>query len=294
MSRVLRERLGRASGRILGIDAGGSSTRAVVVQEGRITGSLRAGPMNALLTRGIAERVADLARRVDPVAIGLGMPGVRSDAVAQRIGEAIACLVGCPVRVTSDAQVAMLGAFLGAPGLVVVAGTGSVALGSDGDRMARAGGHGFLLGDDGGAYWIGREAVRAALRWEDSMGGSEALYRGVLRASGRGLRDLINAVHANPAERNLLACIAPMVTEVAATDAGAREIAREAAAHLAELARAVQMRIGALAVSGVGGVFEAPVVWSMFAEVTGACRPLAAPAVGAALLAGAPEERALA
>ena len=62
---------------------------------------------------------------------------------------------------------------MGAPGIVVIAGTGSVALGWDGERFARSGGHGFLLGDEGSAYWIGREAVRSALRFEEQAGGSE-------------------------------------------------------------------------------------------------------------------------
>ena len=60
------------------------------------------------------------------------------------------------MHVTGDAESALARAFLGAPGVVVFAGTGSAAFGWNGKSHARAGGHGFLLGDEGSAYWIGR------------------------------------------------------------------------------------------------------------------------------------------
>jgi N-acetylglucosamine kinase-like BadF-type ATPase len=190
------------------------------------------------------------------------------------------------VRVTWDGETAWLGAFCTQPGIAVFAGTGSGALGCDGERRARAGGHGFLLGDEGSAYWIGRAAANAALRWEDGTGGSAALRDAVVEACGSDLDALVEDVNSHPAERGRLALLAPVATALAGEDETARRIALEAAGHLAELASAVRRRLGPLPVCGMGGVLRAPVIWDRFAELTGAVRPLAPPEVGAALLAG--------
>jgi glucosamine kinase len=276
---------GPLTGRLLGIDAGGSATRVVLVADGKIIARLSAPPMNALLTAGLEDRLLELMKPAGATAAGIGMPGLRSARDGARLAESLSQRAGCPVYVTGDGQTACLGAFGAAPGIAVFAGTGSGAMGWDGERWARAGGHGFLLGDEGSAYWIGRAAVNAALRFQDGMGGSEAICRAVVKASGRDLNDLVIDVHSHPADRGKVALLAPVVTGLAAEDSAAAGIARQAAGHLAELAEAVRRRLGPLPVSGLGGVLRVPVIWDRFAELTGAARPLAPPEVGAALLA---------
>ena len=273
-------------GRLLGIDAGGSATRVVLVADGQVTRRVTAPPMNALLTADLTDRLATLIGAADAMAAGIGMPGLRSPDDAAALGAELTRRTGRPVRVTGDGETAWLGAFGAAPGIAVFAGTGSGAMGRDGERWARAGGHGFLLGDEGSAYWIGRAAANAALRWEDGMGGSAALRDAVVEASGRDLTALVKDVHSHPAERDRLALLAPVVTALAGEDETARRIALESAGHLAELASAVGRRLGPLPVCGIGGVLHAPVIWDRFVELTGAVRPLAPPEVGAALLAG--------
>jgi glucosamine kinase len=272
-------------GRLLGIDAGGSGTRAVVLEAGEVTPEPDGPPMNALLTTGFAEQLLSIIGSVGPTAAGIGLPGMHQTGQAQELGQALTRQAGCPVHVTGDADTARCGAFAGAPGIVVIAGTGSAALGWDGERFARAGGHGFLLGDEGSAYWIGREAVRAALRWEDQAGGSELVHQTVTRATGSGLDVVISEVNAHPADRGRLAGLAPAVTAIVDHDPEAERIVRCAAEHLAALAESVRRRLGPLPVAGAGGIFRAPAIWSRFAELTGATRPLAPAAVGAALLA---------
>ena len=117
------------------------------------------------------------------------------------------------------------------------------------------------------------------------MGGSELIHRAVIQAAGSSLDALISEVCTHPAERGRLTALAPAVTAIAAEDAEARRIALRAAGHLAALADAVRRRLGTLPVAGGGGVFRAPVIWDRFAELTGAARPRASAAVGAALLA---------
>jgi glucosamine kinase len=276
---------GPLPGRPLGIDAGGSATRLALVVDGWVIRRQTAPPMNALLTDDIESRLLELIRTADASAVGIGMPGLRSPREMLRLEEELSREAGCPVYVTGDGETALFGAFGAGPGVVVFAGTGSGATGYDGERWARAGGHGFLLGDEGSAYWIGRAAVNAALRWEDGMGGSAAIHRAVIEASGRDLTTLIDDVHSHPAERGRLALLAPVVTELAAEDDVARDITWQAAGHLAELAEAVRRVLGPLPVSGLGGVLRAPTIWARFAELTGAVRPLAPPEIGAALLA---------
>ncbi len=283
---TLRDVARRLPGRILGIDAGGSGTRVVMLEAGELTHLPAGPPMNALLTDGFAGHLRDIITAAGATAAGIGLPGLRQHNDATRLAETLTRQSGCPVHVTGDADTAQAGAFLGGPGVVVIAGTGSAAFGRSEAGHARAGGHGFLLGDEGSAYWIGRAAARAALRWEDQMGGSQPVHDAVIQATGRDLDALISDISTHPAERNRLTALAPLITALAATDAEAARIARRAAEHLAALADSVQRRLGPLPVAGAGGVFRAPAIWDRFAELTGAARPLAPAAVGAALLAG--------
>jgi glucosamine kinase len=281
----LRTVAGALPGRLLGIDAGGSGTRVIILEAGQVTPQPAGPPMNALLTTGFAEDLQRIIAAVGPAAAGIGLPGVHQTGQARQLGQALARRAGCPVHVTGDADPARCGAFLGSPGIVVIAGTGSVALGWDGERFAYAGGHGFLLGDEGSAYWIGRQAVRAALRWEEQVGGSELIYRTVTQGTGPDLEVLIGQVNKHPADRGRLAVLAPAITALAGHDPEARRIVRRAAEHLAALAESIRRRLSPLPVAGVGGVFGAPSLWAHFTDLTGATRPLAPVAVGAALLA---------
>lgn len=277
------------AGRVVGIDAGGSATRAALVVNGQVTALPDAAPMNALLTSGVPDRLAAIIAGARATAAGVGMPGVRSRSQAQQLSAELTARARCPVRVTDDAHTAWLGAFGGAPGIIVLAGTGSIAVGSDGTRWARAGGHGFILGDEGGAYWIGRAAARAALRWHDGRGGSELLAKKVREAAGIGLDALVACVNSHPAERARLARLAPAITELAAEDDAARRIVRRAVRRLAGLAAAVQATLGPLPVAASGGVFRSAAVWDDFAARTGAVRPAAPAVIGAALFGGDPE-----
>jgi glucosamine kinase len=272
-------------GRILGIDVGGSGTRVVLLENGTVTPQPGGPPMNALLTDGFAGSLLQIIKAADVAAAGVGMAGLRQEGRARELSETLSRQAGCPVHVTGDADTAQAGAFLGGPGVVVIAGTGSMAFGRSGDRHARAGGHGFVLGDEGSAYWIGRAAASAALWWQDGMGGSEPIHRMVLQARPSGLDDLVNDVTSHPAERSTLTALAPALTALAGEDPEAERITRQAAEHLAALAESVRRRLGPLPVAGAGRVFAAGRIWDRFAELTGAARPLADAAVGAALLA---------
>jgi N-acetylglucosamine kinase-like BadF-type ATPase len=241
--------------------------------------------MNALLTPDLVDRVLALIRPANATAAGIGLPGLRAPERAAELAKTLTNRAGIPVYVKNDGQTACLGAFEGKAGIAVFAGTGSGATGWDGHRWARAGGHGFLLGDEGSAYWLGRAAVNAALHWADGMGGSAAIHRAVLEFAGCTLADLVREIHSHSSERSLVTRFAPLLTSLASSDEVALSLARVGARQLAELALAVRRGLGQLPVSGMGGVFGSPVIWDEFASLTGAIRPLAPPEIGAALLA---------
>ena len=97
-------------GRILGIDAGGSGTRVILLENGTVTRRSDGPPMNALLTDGFAGHLRQIIEAADATAAGIGMPGLRQQDRARDLSEALTRQTGCPVHVTGDADSARAGA----------------------------------------------------------------------------------------------------------------------------------------------------------------------------------------
>jgi N-acetylglucosamine kinase-like BadF-type ATPase len=237
-----------------------------------------------------------------PDRAGVGLTGLSGPGTAAAIGLDFSSQCGLPVRVAADLTVAWLGSFLGRPGIVVGAGTGSFGVGGhDLGTLRRAGGHGFLLGDEGSAYWLGREAVRAALADADGTGPPTALGALIERHTGLELAALVRRAHRAPGDRSVLAALAPLVTAAAGPFTGADapgpaagwrgegdpvawRIVQSAADALADLVRSLQRQLGPLPVAAIGGVLAGPLRSHLDRRVT-LQEPAADPAVGAALLA---------
>jgi glucosamine kinase len=277
----------------MGVDAGGTGTRAVVTRGGEVVDQLSGGPLNVLLHADALERLADLIVAAGATEAGLGLAGVRSPLEADRIAAELERRTGATVAVGDDAESALLGAFDGGPGVVVIAGTGSAAFGRAADGgTCRVGGHGYLLGDEGGGYWIGNQAVRRALRSSDGTGPVsrelEALVCKHFAVDDAGAIE--GLVYAAPTDRAALAGLVPLLA--ASGDPAVSAIFSEAASALAGLVSAVWDRLGQLPVAMVGGVWQVAGVRSRFVELTGAVEPLHPPEWGALLLLDAqqPEE----
>lgn len=279
---------------VLGVDCGGGSTRAVLVLPGGQVEQLGGPPLNALLHDDLAEVLAGLVIDSGAHLVGVGVPGLRGDVAQAALAGRLTALCRRPVAVADDARTARLAAFAGGPGIAVVAGTGSTALGEDAaGRQARAGGHGFLLGDEGGGWWIGREAVRAALRARDGLDPATALVARIEEAFG-GLDAVVTSVHASPADRTALSRLTRPVAEAAdGGDDVAAAILDRAADELAALAHAVRRRLPTagphacedLPVAMLGGVFAIHRVRERFVAATGARAAAEAPEWGAVRLA---------
>ena len=180
---------------VLGLDAGGTKTVCHLADErGTLLAEVR-GPganlqasgelhVEKVLHDAMEEAIGD--RPLVPAAICLGIAGVdRADDEA--IVRGIMKRIGYKARVlvVNDALVALEAGAPGQPGVVIVSGTGSIAYGRNASgEAARAGGWGYVLGDEGSGYWIGRAALRAVLREADRRGPKTALTTLLLRHFG--------------------------------------------------------------------------------------------------------------
>jgi len=236
----------------LGIDCGGSHTAVAVGDtRGRVL-SRAEGPGSAMRPGG-AERSAavilDVARRAATQAnvslpAGLALVGAAGAGRApeqQELAAAIAAAgVAARVDVRGDIEIALAAAFGDGPGILINAGTGSIAYarGTDG-KLHRAGGYGWQLGDEGGGYWMGHRALAAAARAHDGIEESSTLLERLVIALG--LQTFDNLIRwtatATPAQ---VAGLAPHVLNAAREgEMVAQRIVADAAIELSHLVRAL-------------------------------------------------------
>ena len=241
---------------VLGIDAGGTKTRALLADEsGRVVAGARDGGAN-LKTHGELE-VEKVLHRVVEACIEEG--GARPDAVAlgvagadrpsdREVLTAILRRIGFSRRVvvTNDARIAFVAGSSLRVGLALVCGTGSIAWGRNAaGEVARAGGWGWHLGDEGSGFWIGERAIRDVLRAFDGRGRDTALSRHLLEHFRmERLDDIVNTAYGGDYPRHEVALFAVRVGQAAAAgDAVARGILEAAAAELVLAARSVVERL---------------------------------------------------
>src|SRR5438552_5762453 len=190
----------------LGVDGGQSSTAAVIGDElGRVIGIGRGGPSNHVgAAEGRAKFVSAIQECVNAACAQAGL-----DPLSARFTSACLGFSGGPADkesivneilssertlVTHDGLIALSGATAGQPGLIAIAGTGSFAFGRNAaGETARAGGWGYIFGDEGGGFYITRQALRAALRFEECWGPATTLRSMFLDATGASdMNDLLH------------------------------------------------------------------------------------------------------
>ncbi|MEU8764159.1 BadF/BadG/BcrA/BcrD ATPase family protein [Streptomyces sp. NPDC048659] len=247
---------------VVGVDAGGTRTRARLAEAagGRVLGEGAGGPGNALSVPpdALARHLAEALRGALPpgggsvAAVLGGFAGGGPGGGRERAHAALTAaldLVGVRagrVEVRGDADVAFAaGTGTPADGLVLIAGTGAAAARVAGRRAVRAAdGDGWLLGDAGSGFWLGREALRAVLRALDGRGPATALTGPVAALCG-GLTKEHVVRYAYAAEPVRLAALSPLVVEAAAGgDEVASALLDEAAAELAATVTALAPRPG--------------------------------------------------
>jgi glucosamine kinase len=252
---------------VIGVDAGGTATTARVWRDGTVIGTARGGAGAVRPTRAVAAatRIADTIRsalteprllRGDILVVGAA--GVGRAAERDELRAALRTHeLADRLLVTTDVELAMAAAFGTGPGLLLVAGTGSIALHRDATgAVRRAGGHGWQMGDEGSGYWIGRRALQALSRAHDARGPATTLgerFGPALRLASHD--ELVRwSVSAAPGE---VAALAALVQDAAAAgDPVASQILDAAADELAGL---ITVLVGAgapIGVALVGGLLK--------------------------------------
>jgi N-acetylglucosamine kinase-like BadF-type ATPase len=300
---------------LVGVDGGGSKTAALLAgPDGAVLGRGSAGSSNhravgleracAALDRALRAAFADAGLEPDPGRVrmaciglaGVGRPGdpLPFQAWAARRWP------GMPVEFVSDARLVLAAGTPAGWGVAAIAGTGSIAYGRGPDGgEARAGGWGYLLGDEGSGYHIGLAALRAVVRAADGRGPETPLAGLILEAWGLGsVSELVGRVYRPRRSNAEIAALAGLVERAAAGgDPVARDILKQAGEELALAADVVAGRLG---LSGpvpcalAGGVLVRG-EWVARAFLAAAARlgrplapvqPVTEPALGAVRLAG--------
>ena len=256
---------------VIGIDAGGTKTVGLLADEtGAVLRQARAGGANlrAHGELGVEKslyQVIDALEAPSPVdALCLGIAGVALDAERELVRDLLRRLgIRRAVRIVNDAVVALVAGAPDGIGVVLIAGTGSIAYGIDATgRTARAGGWGYLLGDEGSAFWIGHAAVRQGIRAADGRGPATTLYDRICRKlEFSSTADLVDWFYVQELSRTRVAQLAAVVEEAADEgDAAAVELLDQAAWHLARAAQSVVRQLdfpGAFPLVLSGGAFKA-------------------------------------
>ncbi len=258
---------------LVGADVGGTKTAAAVMRNGEIIG--RADGPGAAIRPGralaSAATIADTVRRALSAAgvlqgdvLVVGAAGAGRAVEARELQQALrAEAVAQTVVVTTDIAIALEGALGAGAGIVLAAGTGSIAIARDGAGASiRAGGHGWQMGDEGSGYAIGRAALGAVSRAADGRGAETTLSGRLLEATRSGdFDDLVRwTATAGPPE---VAALAPHVLAAAADgDATARAIVHYAAEELAGLVLHLRRKLGleAPTVALTGGLLTNPLL----------------------------------
>jgi glucosamine kinase len=263
----------------LAIDGGGTQTECVIADEASVLGHITApsckiqvvGEERArAVLQGAIREVCSLAG-VNPREISrscAGMSGISRADIRPLITEMMREVVSGEVQIVGDNAIAMEAAFGEMPGVIVIAGTGSIAYGrNQKGEQVRAGGWGAAISDEGSGGWIGRQAVASALRAADQgqgevQGNESALLAAIMRTWGANGPEALSRI-ANSVPAPDFAALFPAVLEVSnARDQLAADVLTRAGVELAQLARIVMQKLwpvrdeGRVRVRMAGGVFR--------------------------------------
>lgn len=239
---------------VCAVDGGGTKTLAIVLnRDGVELGRAVTGPSNYVAGEddrvvtnitGAVERAIESAGHPHFLeALWVGLAGVDRPGARAAIEARIAHL-SANVRLTNDAQL-LFGAFPDEVGIVLIAGTGSIALGQDRHgQTARAGGWGYLIGDEGSGYDLGRRGIRAAAKAADSRGLQTSLLPSLLAHWGLAHPlQIIDEVYRERDKAAIAGCAGLVFEAADAWDPVASRLVQSGAAELASAVGAVEQML---------------------------------------------------
>ena len=266
------------SGYVMGMDGGGTQTRAVLADlAGNIAGTGVSGACNLAAVSPADALAAALAAadgalqqagktRAEVAALCAGVAGVSyTDRRAQFLHGLQGAFPNALVSVEPDYAIALTGATGGRPGVIVIAGTGSAAYGENAvGETHRTGAYGYLIDDGGSGYGVGRAALAAVLQAADGTGPATTLTRRIFESLGlASLSDIVPGVYSGSLSRVSIAGLSQAVSEAASQDNDpvARALMMRAGGALAKLTQGVTQRLfedhAPFAAVQIGGLWNA-------------------------------------
>jgi len=264
---------------VIGIDGGATRTRAlaldtsswrcegIVVNEGSNPVNTGAGASARVIRRVVDELLRLLGRGLGDVDLVLaGLAGLDSGMVKAEVEPLLRkhSGLGDKLVLEHDAYIALLSATRGEPGVLVIAGTGSIVLGYDGENRVIMGDRGWLLGDEGSGFWIARLALRRLRRALDGLAPHDCLTLRLSESLGVHSSDELMYWFYHHNRVNDIASTALHVAEIADECQPAREIVEKGARILARLAARAALLIGVGEVYGAGSLFRSKVFSKTF------------------------------
>jgi N-acetylglucosamine kinase-like BadF-type ATPase len=261
---------------LLGVDGGGTKTRAVVTDaDYRVLGEGTAGPSNPLRVgfdsafSAIHEAVGQACKAAgisstEISAAEIGLAGVRRPQIRKQMRERLNELGIASLELVTDSDIALFGSTEGKPGLVVIAGTGSICCGINSKKSHFcAGGWGPLAGDEGSGSWIARRALQAVARAADGRDNPTALTAAACEYFNMASPDELSAAIYAPSmtHERIAGFCTHVINAAKAGDETAREIVeaagRELGLQVRAAIRSLHMTQERFKVAYVGGVFAA-------------------------------------
>lgn len=258
--------------RVLAVDGGQSGVRARIIEDDRGVGEADLPPIRTDLpvSPQLAQVAQETTRRFGPAdELAIGTTGLTEVDSASEVASGLEGTGIRRVHLAHDSITCYLGALGDAKGVVTASGTGVVTLAVGASDVTRVDGWGWIMGDCGSGFWIGRAGLEAGMRAHDGRGPAT----GMLDAIRRDFRSVEGAyveLQSDEAKVSRVASYAREVLDLAASgDAACVDIARRAALELAGSATTGLRRVGetdAPLVCGLGGVFRSVIVKQAFAE----------------------------
>ncbi len=261
----------RAVAYFLGIDGGGTKTTCVLGDENTVLVSATVGGSNIVrlgrrearvaLEKGVRKVCREAAIKPAQIAaICGGIAGAEREEIRQQLAGILGKVSPARIEVVGDMVIAHEAALEGAPGIVVVAGTGSIAYGRHpSGRTARAGGWGYAISDEGSGHWIGVRAVAAVTQARDAGSYTKMSDRILKQWNVGSYDDLICRANADPLP-DFAALLSVVVAAAQAGDSYAHDILTRAGVELAGLAELIFRKLWnageEVNVALTGGVFQ--------------------------------------
>lgn len=258
--------------KVIAMDAGQTGIRAQLRINGRVAREIESG--GVMTDRPVVPQLAVVVSAVRPdpgTVLAVGSSGLGEGVTADELLASVQSLGVNRVLLTHDSVTSYLGALGAEVGVVVASGTGVVTLAVGEECLARVDGWGYLLGDAGSGFWIGRAGLDAVMRAHDGRGPATALSE-IVNADFPEIENAYLELQADQRRVSRIASYARVIAGLAASDDVCARICRRAAAELASSAITGLVRVGQAdrldpAVSTVGKVFQSDIIATEFARL---------------------------